>query len=1194
MERYDEQELEYLLRSGAREAELREALGDVLYEKLRAAALDAPPGAETMERVRRPVFILPGIMGSKLSRRANGHDELVWIDPIDIALGGAIKLKWRPRDESIVPSGVLLSAYLEMKLRLRAAGFAPEFLPFDWRRPVADSAKRAMATLRKLGVADAVLVCHSMGGLLARAIAAEDPDGAMIARVITIGTPNFGSYSPVQVFTLEHETLQLLARIDFTRDARELAETLLRDFPGLLEILPALTKRPDENYFAASTWPNGGVVPLKTALAAAKKGQANLPAPDARFRQIIGIGEVTVQRAQRADGTLVFERSREGDGTVPRDLAEMGDVPRYYVAGSHPWLCNHDGVIAGVRDLIDGDRTDALPTHPPAVEALPLMSAGLSHTQGLAEAMARPAGDLHETDILDTLGRGGTARAGDAATAGRVAGPTLSPRGPVAFRPPPDAPHLTSVSNEERAPALDLDQAELAAQRWRDNAAKREIGRKAREEGRPLEAEEPARLAQYARRVMRHLEALPAEARADMPEQLRAALDKAEMMAAGEAPRTGPEEAMRPLVNERVIGAAEEFLSVVFIKRAALASRTVGRIIALPRLQGYGTGFLVAPGALLTNNHVLRNEVDARMSAVQFDYELDIGWRERATNVFRLDPDRLFVTDVGLDFTLVAVLPTGDGAVPLSDYGYLPLIGETGKIRATQPVNIIQHPRARRKEVVFRESTLEPLPDNPDTVLHYTGDTEPGSSGSPVCSDYWEVVALHHSGVPRTDTEGHWLTRDGQIWTRARDPEMRELDWVANEGIRVSRIVRRLNDALESMRADHPGRALLGEVLEVGRRTAQDGLFATVAAAPKIPATPPEDARPVFVAPQALDRPEHGQAGQPAITVSPALGAGSVTVSVPLTLTIAFDGVAALPVEPEPPVAPASAKLLDRKGFDRDFLGLRVEMPFPQNTIADDVIRLVGGEKIELRYLHHSVLMSQRRRLAYIAAGNYRLNAPFRAKRRDPWAFDPRIPAELQAGNEFYSDNPLDRGHLFRRADGAWGESEDEARQASDDTFYWTNIAPQHFVFNQGSRDPNLSLWGQLENLVTREAEEARGDVTVLNGPIFTADDPLHRGLAIPRAFWKIAVVRTSPTELRAFGFVVGQESLLVGLPSEFIDPGRFATFQVKVRDLETRTGLDFGSLRAADVMERGGVQERFETGTAAIRIGSPDDVLLR
>ena len=94
--------------------------------------------------------------------------------------------------------------------------------------------------------------------------------------------------------------------------------------------------------------------------------------------------------------------------------------------------------------------------------------------------------------------------------------------------------------------------------------------------------------------------------------------------------------------------------------------------------------------------------------------------------------------------------------------------------------------------MVFRESMLSALPETLRMMAHYTGDTKPGSSGSPVFSDAWEVIALHHSGVPDTNGAGDWLDVDGNVWDEATDPEWEQIKWVANEGIRVSSLVARI------------------------------------------------------------------------------------------------------------------------------------------------------------------------------------------------------------------------------------------------------------------------------------------------------------------------------------------------------------------------------------------------------------------
>ncbi|MDL2345393.1 endonuclease [Deinococcus sp. MIMF12] len=262
-----------------------------------------------------------------------------------------------------------------------------------------------------------------------------------------------------------------------------------------------------------------------------------------------------------------------------------------------------------------------------------------------------------------------------------------------------------------------------------------------------------------------------------------------------------PEDTRLPL--ERVLG-ANDLVGVAYLDLARAASRAVGRVVlrdSRGRTRGYGTGWLCGPGALLTNNHVLEDAASARTAVVEFDYEQrpDGTLRDRVT--LDLDPDTLFVTSEGLDYSLVAV--GGD----TSAFGWLPLFGSVGKVLVGEALSIIQHPSGEPKQVALRENRLvDLLPD----FLHYETDTAPGSSGSPVFNDAWEVVALHHSGVPRKDAGGRTLRRGGQP-VQPGDPDTL-IDWVANEGVRISRIV-------EDLRARAEGAAspLLAGVLSAQR-----------------------------------------------------------------------------------------------------------------------------------------------------------------------------------------------------------------------------------------------------------------------------------------------------------------------------------------------------------------------------------------
>jgi endonuclease G len=285
-----------------------------------------------------------------------------------------------------------------------------------------------------------------------------------------------------------------------------------------------------------------------------------------------------------------------------------------------------------------------------------------------------------------------------------------------------------------------------------------------------------------------------------------------------------------------------------------------------------------------------------------------------------------------------------------------------------------------------------------------------------------------------------------------------------------------------------------------------------------------------------------------------------------------------------------------RTGYAPQFLGPDVPLPTLSTVVRDKAFKLPGTSgdaAFELRYHHFSVIMNREARLAFVAAVNYDAGAEFRHSRQggDRWFFDPRVDAALQAGEEFYSGNPLDRGHLVRRADAGWGRSPEEAAQASDDTFHFTNCTPQHEIFNQATkaRKQDLLLWGNIEEHVAAQATAGRHRVSVFNGPVFRATDRTHRGLRLPKEFWKIAVYVEPGERVKALAFIFSQEGLIADVPLEGLAVGPYRPYQIKIREIEARTNLDFGALRAADPLESGLESAR---GGAPIALSSLDDIV--
>ena len=275
---------------------------------------------------------------------------------------------------------------------------------------------------------------------------------------------------------------------------------------------------------------------------------------------------------------------------------------------------------------------------------------------------------------------------------------------------------------------------------------------------------------------------------ADAPERVQRRI--ARLSTAAPTAFTG--ESLREIALERVIGRSD-LVSITYLEQGLRVARSVGRIRikdAYGRTLGYGTGFMVSPRLLMTNNHVLEDAPSAQGSVVEFNYQYDLDRNLLTPTVFALAPNELFVTDATLDYTLVSVQPTAVTGEALSAFGWNILIEQVGKVIIGEYLTIIQHPSGEPKQLALRENQLiDVLPQ----FLHYKTDTAPGSSGSPVFNDQWEVVALHHSGVPATDGQGRYLTRDGQVWQPGMPEEL--IDWIANEGARVSQIIQHFKAA---------------------------------------------------------------------------------------------------------------------------------------------------------------------------------------------------------------------------------------------------------------------------------------------------------------------------------------------------------------------------------------------------------------
>ncbi|MEO8572982.1 MAG: DNA/RNA non-specific endonuclease, partial [Pyrinomonadaceae bacterium] len=539
-----------------------------------------------------------------------------------------------------------------------------------------------------------------------------------------------------------------------------------------------------------------------------------------------------------------------------------------------------------------------------------------------------------------------------------------------------------------------------------------------------------------------------------------------------------------------VIQRDNDLRPIRFLQIGLLAARAVGkiRIIDSPSTEeGEATGFMVAPGALITNWHVLKNRDYASAASIIFDDEDGIDGNPLQANAFRLRPDLLFYNDELLDYAIVGVSPRTSTGAPLAQYGYLPLYRQTGKLDPTQreAANIIQHPGGGSKKIALRDNyVLEVVPDTVDpkkkeVSLFYGTDTLKGSSGSPVCSDQWYVVALHRGGVPETklvNGKRIVIRRDGTPAT-AGDSRA-SIRYITNEGTRISRIYNSLEKAAPKSR----DAALAFEKLSSVAQNPLNGPISLRTSPIILPGIPP------------------GEEGGP-----------------------------------EEIIRRTKAKFEGAKGYKPTFLGTNFRVPLPNMTseVKQELAPLKDSTATELKYANYSLRINRERRTPIFAAGNidgsklWRTQGNGALPPRPKWSFDPRMDEDFQPDDLIFS-NAMQRGHLFKREDAVWGTDAAAMKLADEHSFTIPNATPMIANFN------NVE-WGDLEDIVSDESGLGH-KISYFAGPIFRSTDrffselrsvavpgnELHTGMRVPESFWKI-VFWAEGGKLKAAGFVLRQ-----------------------------------------------------------------------
>lgn len=256
-------------------------------------------------------------------------------------------------------------------------------------------------------------------------------------------------------------------------------------------------------------------------------------------------------------------------------------------------------------------------------------------------------------------------------------------------------------------------------------------------------------------------------------------------------------------------------LPFAFIQQAQVTARSIARLTVSRIFNGvpdgnaiWGTGWLIASGILMTNHHVIDArdyrkppwglgeqpaqpadfEAQARQITARFDYHV-----EQANGApFECQNAKLLTANRQLDYAVIEL----DEAEKITDRAPISLVRTQPKLTRGSRVNIVQYPRGGPLRYAIRNNFFVRAAAKP-AFLFYQTDTEPGASGSPVCNDNWQVIALHHAAQPVPAEQVPQEVIDGQPVTVT----------VLNEAIQIHSILADLPPALRQRIVEAQGMA---------------------------------------------------------------------------------------------------------------------------------------------------------------------------------------------------------------------------------------------------------------------------------------------------------------------------------------------------------------------------------------------------
>jgi pimeloyl-ACP methyl ester carboxylesterase/tetratricopeptide (TPR) repeat protein len=381
---------------------------------------------------RPALFLLPGIAGSNLKvdkrRIWVGWRLINGLDQLDI------------QARNVEADGPIDAYYKDLAELLSETHDVIEF-GFDWRVRIELEARRLAKAVTEALDARAKtdqpvrILAHSMGGIVARTLQLEAPEvwNRMMAhsgaRLLMLGTPNGGSWAPMQVLSGDDSFGNMLALIGAPFQEKDARDRLAR-FPGLLQLQAdletldtrkkweALATRDRDAVIEKDPWhflslqkegldwglPDDDTLKLAKDLRQRldRQKEQDLPKFKDKLLLVVGQASATPNGYDLRENGLVYLDIPGGDGRVTRESALLPGVRTWTVNSGHADLPRERLAFEAYRELLETGTTRALAMLSPAAEVpIAMVTAPSRSRPSRTVSMTRPP--QGESEILEPL-----------------------------------------------------------------------------------------------------------------------------------------------------------------------------------------------------------------------------------------------------------------------------------------------------------------------------------------------------------------------------------------------------------------------------------------------------------------------------------------------------------------------------------------------------------------------------------------------------------------------------------------------------------------------------------------------------------------------------------------------------------------------------------------------------------------------